>query len=196
MGMRLGPGDAFVHEPGVQLVIALDAQARREEALAHEADLVLDLTFLPARRWRAGDGLDKMVRAHLEEAAIVLPVLADEDRLHRRLHVVVDAARAGVDGDLNPRLSGGAPKTGTNFAASSWRPESGAIDPCQRRKPPEAVAKGQRLQGSIAPQKSAAEIGGVAASHLLLPRIFSDQAGKPPDKRGFSPPATPRFHRD
>ncbi len=52
------------------------------------------------------------------------------------------------------------------------------------------MAKGQRLQGSIAPQKSAAEIGGVAASHLLLPRIFSDQAGKPPDKRGFSPPAT------
>jgi len=64
------------------------------------------------------------------------------------------------------------------------------MDPCQRRKPPEAVAKGQRLQGSIAPQKSAAEIGGVAASHLLLPRIFSHQAGKPPDKRGFSPPAT------
>jgi len=55
-----------------------------------------------------------------------------------------------VDGGLNPRLSGGAPKTGTNFAASSWRPECGAIDPCQRRKPPEAVAKGQRLQGSIA----------------------------------------------
>ena len=27
MGMRLGPGDAFVHQPGVQLVIALDAQA-------------------------------------------------------------------------------------------------------------------------------------------------------------------------
>ena len=55
-----------------------------------------------------------------------------------------------VDGGENPRLSGGAPKTGTNFAANSWRPECGAIDPCQRRKPPEAVAKGQRLQGSIA----------------------------------------------
>src|SRR5208282_1913999 len=68
--------------------------------------------------------------------------------------------------------------------------ECGAIDACQRRKPPEAVAKGQRLQGSIAPQKSAAETGGVAASHLLRPGIFSDLAGKPPDKRGFSPPAT------
>ena len=88
MGMRLGPGDAFVHQPGVQLVVALDPQPRREEALADEADLVLDLALLPARRRRAGDGLDEMMRAHLEEAAIVLPVLADEDRLHRRLHVM------------------------------------------------------------------------------------------------------------
>ena len=103
MGMRLGPGDAFVHQPGVQLVIALDAQARREEALAHEADLVLDLALLPARRRRAGDRLDKMVRAHLEEAAIVLPVLADEDRLHRRFHVVVDAARQAPLKNANAR---------------------------------------------------------------------------------------------
>ncbi len=56
----------------------------------------------------------------------------------------------GVDGGLNPRLSGGGAKTGTRFALKSWRAECGAIDPCQRRKPPEAVAKGQRLQGSIA----------------------------------------------
>src|SRR5271165_6784599 len=28
---------------------------------------------------------------------------------------------------------------------------AGGIDPCQRRKPPEAVAEGQRLQGSIPP---------------------------------------------
>ena len=33
--------------------------------------------------------------AHLQEAAIVEAVLADEDGLHRRLHVVVDAASAG-----------------------------------------------------------------------------------------------------
>src|SRR5208337_1291886 len=36
------------------------------------------------------------------------------------------------------------------------------------------------------PQRSVA----LAASHLLLPRIFGHQAGRPPDKRGFSPPAT------
>src|SRR6201987_1711424 len=79
MGMRLSPCKALAHQSGVQLVIALDAQARREEALAHEADLVLDLALLPARRRRAGDRLAKMMPAHLEKAAIVLTVLADED---------------------------------------------------------------------------------------------------------------------
>ena len=34
--------------------------------------------------------------AHLEKAAIVEPLLANEDRLDRRLHVVVDPARAGA----------------------------------------------------------------------------------------------------
>ena len=34
--------------------------------------------------------------AHLHEAAIVATILADEDRLHRGLHVVVDAAAAGA----------------------------------------------------------------------------------------------------
>ena len=33
MGMRLGVGDAFVDQPGVQFVVALDPQARREGAL-------------------------------------------------------------------------------------------------------------------------------------------------------------------
>ncbi len=39
---------------------------------------------------------DEVMRAHLEETAIVLPVLAEEDRLHRRLHVVVDAAKIRI----------------------------------------------------------------------------------------------------
>src|SRR5271163_4484607 len=89
MGVRFRPAQTSVEQPGVQLVIALEPPPRREEAFAHEADLVLDLALLPARRGRAGDRLDEMARAHLEEAAIVLAVLADEDRLHRRLHVVV-----------------------------------------------------------------------------------------------------------
>jgi len=57
MAVRLGIGHAFVHEPGVQLVEALDPQAGREEPLSHQPDLVLDLTPSPAvsNRWqRAG----------------------------------------------------------------------------------------------------------------------------------------------
>src|SRR5208282_1800840 len=61
VSVRLGPNDTFVDEPGVQLLVALEPQTRREEALAHEADLVLDLTLLPARRRRAGDRLDEVV---------------------------------------------------------------------------------------------------------------------------------------
>lgn len=41
--MRLGVGDTFIHEPGVQFVVGFEPQSRREEALPHETDLVLDL---------------------------------------------------------------------------------------------------------------------------------------------------------
>src|SRR3954462_4840858 len=58
-------GDAFVEQPGVQLVKVLEPQPWREEALAHEGDLVLDLTLLPAGRGRARDRLDQVVAAHL-----------------------------------------------------------------------------------------------------------------------------------
>jgi hypothetical protein len=34
--------------------------------------------------------------AHLREAAVVVAIPVDEDRVHGRLHVVVDAARAGL----------------------------------------------------------------------------------------------------
>ena len=94
--MRLGIGDAFIEQPGVHLVVALEPQPRREEPLADQTDLILDLTLLPARGRRAGDRLDQVVTAHLQEAAIVEAGFADKDRLHRRLHVVVDAASAGA----------------------------------------------------------------------------------------------------
>src|SRR5262245_39470558 len=96
MAMGLGVGDAFVGEPGVELVVVFEPQPRREEALTDEPDLVLDLTLLPARRRRTRHRLDQIVAAHLQEAPIVEPVLADKDRLHRRLHVVVDAALAAA----------------------------------------------------------------------------------------------------
>jgi hypothetical protein len=74
----------------------LEPRARREKALTHETDLVLDLALFPARGRRAGHWLDEIMPAHLKEAAIVLPVLAGEDCLHRGLHVVVNAALAGA----------------------------------------------------------------------------------------------------
>src|ERR1700732_1374637 len=96
MGMRLGVGDAFIEQPGVQLVKILEPQTRCEEPLTDEPDLVLDLPLLPARCRRAGNRIDEVVAAHLQEAAIVEALLADEDWLPRRLHVVVDAAPASA----------------------------------------------------------------------------------------------------
>src|SRR6266550_801175 len=75
MAMRFGVGDAFIEQPGVHLVVGLEPQPRREEALADEPDLVLDLTLLPARCRRAGDRLDQVMPAHSQEAAVVLAVL-------------------------------------------------------------------------------------------------------------------------
>src|ERR1700730_4537658 len=59
MAMRLGVGDALVEQPGVQFVKVLEPQPRREEPLADQPDLVLDLTLLPARCRSAGDRLDE-----------------------------------------------------------------------------------------------------------------------------------------
>src|SRR3546814_5156472 len=56
LGMTMSAGmiEAAVEQPGVQLLKARKAQPRREEAFAHEPDLVLDLSLLPARCRRAG----------------------------------------------------------------------------------------------------------------------------------------------
>ncbi len=84
MRMGFGVGDASVHQPSIEFVIGLAPQPRREEALTDEADLVLYLAFLPARGRRAGDRIHQMMRAHLQEAAIVLSLLADEVAVWRK----------------------------------------------------------------------------------------------------------------
>ena len=48
MLVDLGVGDALVEQQAIHLVHALDPQGRREEPLAHQADLVLDLALLPS----------------------------------------------------------------------------------------------------------------------------------------------------
>jgi hypothetical protein len=102
----LGVGDALVGKPGVQLRQALHPRLGAEQLVAQVADLVLDLALLPARRRRARHRLDQVVRAHLQEAAIVGARLADEDRLHRRLHVVIDAAAADPAVELERLVMG------------------------------------------------------------------------------------------
>ncbi len=104
--MSLGIGNAFIEEPSIQFLQAFDPETRREEALAHKADLVLDLTLLPSRCRCAGDRLNEIVAAHLQEAAIVQPLLADKDRLDRRFHIVVDAARAGATEEVEGLVVG------------------------------------------------------------------------------------------
>ena len=52
--------------------------------------------FSQAARGRAGRRLDQVVRAQLQEAAVEGALLAHEDRVHGRAHVVVDAAPAGA----------------------------------------------------------------------------------------------------
>ena len=54
VAMRLGVRNAFIEQPCVQLIVVLEPQPRREEALTDEPDLVLDLSLLPARRRSAG----------------------------------------------------------------------------------------------------------------------------------------------
>jgi hypothetical protein len=88
--------NALVEQPGVQFVVGLHAQSRREEPFPHQSNLVLDLPLLPARRGRTGNRVNEIMTAHLQEAPIVGALAADEDRLHRGLHVVVYAARAGA----------------------------------------------------------------------------------------------------
>src|ERR1700680_2604192 len=76
MAVRSGVGDALVQKPRVQLVEGFEPQPRRKEALPDKSDLVLDLTLLPARRWRAGDRINQVMAAHLHEAAVVETTLS------------------------------------------------------------------------------------------------------------------------
>ena len=72
MPMRLGVGNAFIEQPGVQLVERLESQPRGEEPFADQSDLVLDLTLLPTRGRRAGGWLDQIMATHLQKATVEL----------------------------------------------------------------------------------------------------------------------------
>ena len=91
MRLRLGVGDALVGEPAVEIVQRLERHARREEPFTHHADLVFDLSFLPAGRRTARRRLHQMMAHQLLEAPVELAVLPGEHRFHGGFHIVVDA---------------------------------------------------------------------------------------------------------
>ena len=97
LGVRVGlsPGNAPVFKPSVQFGIAFKLRSRHEEPPPDNADLVLDLSLLPARGGGAGDRIDQVMSAHLLEPAIIGAVATDKDRIHRRLHVVVNPPSTG-----------------------------------------------------------------------------------------------------
>src|SRR4029077_16224104 len=84
-----GVGDALIFQPGVQFHQALYPRLRAEQQLAQIADLVFDLSLLPSGGGCASDRLNQMMRAHLQEAAVILARLANEKRLNDSLHVVI-----------------------------------------------------------------------------------------------------------
>lgn len=89
LGMRvgLGPGDTPVFKPSVQFGIAFKLRSRHEEPPPDNADLVLDLSLLPALGRGAGDRIDQVMSSHLLEPAIVGAGATDKDRIYRRLRV-------------------------------------------------------------------------------------------------------------
>ena len=96
MFVGFGISHAFVEQKPVQLFQAFHPQGGREEPLAHQPDLVLHLAFFPAGRGRAGCRFNKIMAAHLCKPTVVAALLAHKDRINRRFHIVIDAARAGT----------------------------------------------------------------------------------------------------
>ena len=107
MAMRLGVGDAFIEQPGVQLVIVFEPKPRGEEAFTDQPDLVLDLPLLPAGGRRAGDRIDQIMAAHLLESAIVKASRLEQARSARMLDQdllqVEDRVRLLVNAPANER---------------------------------------------------------------------------------------------
>lgn len=95
MFVCLSVGDAAILKPSIQLGIGFELWPRHKEPATDHTHLVLNLTLLPARGRSTGDRIDQIVTAHLLETPVIGAVFPDEDRVYRRLHIIVDATRAG-----------------------------------------------------------------------------------------------------
>jgi len=95
MFVCLSVGDAAILKPSIQLGIGFELWPRHKEPAADHTHLVLNLTLLPTRGRSTGDRIDQIVTAHLLKAPVIGAVFPDEDRVYRRLHIIVDATRTG-----------------------------------------------------------------------------------------------------
>jgi hypothetical protein len=73
--MGLGVGDAFVQQPGVQLVEDFEPQPRREEALPEQPDLVSTWPFSQPDAGVQATG-STIVATHLQEAALPMKIVS------------------------------------------------------------------------------------------------------------------------
>src|SRR5262249_24771450 len=94
MKLRLGVGDALLEKIGVEILIGVEFVPWLEQPFGTRPTLALSLPFPPARRRRAGGGLDEVMAHQLLEAQVELSLFADKHGVNRRTHVVVDAAQA------------------------------------------------------------------------------------------------------
>lgn len=84
--------DATLFQPVIQRGKIGKVRHALQHLMTGVADVLLDLTFLPPRRWIAKVWLEDIVVRHREEADIDLPRLAAAHEINRRLHVVIDTA--------------------------------------------------------------------------------------------------------
>src|SRR5262249_15302825 len=94
MKLPLGVGHALLEKIGVEALIAVEFEPWLEQTVAKHPNLALYLPLLPARRRRAGRGLDEVMAHQLLKAQVELTLFADKHGVNRRTHVVVDAALA------------------------------------------------------------------------------------------------------
>lgn len=84
--------DATLFQPVIQRGKIGKVRHALQHLMTGVADVLLDLTFLPPRRWIAKVWLEDIVIRYRQEADIDVPRLAAAHEINRRLHVVIVTA--------------------------------------------------------------------------------------------------------
>jgi hypothetical protein len=85
---------ALVMKPCIEFFKAFKSWAGRKQPATHILYLLLNLPFLPASRWSAGNWLNKIVTAHLDKPFIEDSLLATQYLVHRSRQIVIDPTPA------------------------------------------------------------------------------------------------------